>query len=68
MHPYEIDLPPFQPFYMDAIQESSIKIKLQMKAYWYNRKSVSHKLRRLLSTYKFSTLRDVINLTLKTDM
>lgn len=65
LHPYEIDPPPFQKFYMDEVKYSSFKNKLQLKAYWYNRKSVIPKLARLLKTYKFSTMRDVINESVK---
>jgi polysaccharide deacetylase family protein (PEP-CTERM system associated) len=68
MHPYEIDPPPFQPFYMDAVRKSSNNNKIQLYAYWYNRKSVIPKLGRLLNSYKFDTLRNVINVTLKTTL
>ncbi|UCH15448.1 MAG: DUF3473 domain-containing protein [Bacteroidales bacterium] len=68
MHPYEIDTPPFQQFYMDAIRKTSLKNKMQLKAYWFNRKSVIPKLRRLLGRYNFNTLRNVINLTLRTNI
>ncbi len=68
MHPYEIDLPPFQQFYMDAVRKSLLKDKIKLKTYWYNRKSVIPKLRRLLETYKFGTMRNVINNTLETEI
>lgn len=68
LHPYEIDPPPFQKFYMDAIQRSSLSVKVQMRKYWFNRESVMPKLNRLLSTYRFTSLRDVINSQLSVTM
>lgn len=68
LHPYEIDPPPFQEFYMDAVRKSTLMNKLQLNAYWFNRKSVIPKLRRLLGKYNFKTLREVINSTLNTDL
>lgn len=68
LHPYEIDPPPFQDFYMDAIRKSSLQNKLQLKAYWLNRTSVFPKLRRLLAKYNFNTLQEVINNTINTDL
>ncbi len=64
MHPYEIDIPPFQQFYMDAVKKTSFKKKLQLQAYWYNRNSVIPKLKKLLNTYKFNTLSNIIKTTL----
>lgn len=61
LHPYELDIPPFQEFYMNEVRKSSMMNKLQLKAYWYNRSSVIPKLRRLLGNYRFTTLKDVIN-------
>jgi len=61
LHPYEIDQPPFQKFYMDKIQQSSLKRRVQLSIYWYNRKSVVPKIKRMLQTYHFSTLGSVIN-------
>jgi polysaccharide deacetylase family protein (PEP-CTERM system associated) len=68
LHPYEIDTPPFQKFYMDEVQKSSLKNKWQLKAYWFNRTTVIPKLRCLLSTYKFNTLCNIINLSLKINL
>jgi len=68
MHPYEIDPPPFQEFYMDAVRKSSIKSKFKLRTYWFNRASVIPKLTRLLRTYKFDTLRNVIESTLMVDL
>ena len=65
LHPYEIDLPPFQQFYMDAVRKSPFRNKVKLKTYWFNRKSVIPKLRRLLETYKFDTMRNVIEDALK---
>jgi polysaccharide deacetylase family protein (PEP-CTERM system associated) len=67
MHPYEIDLPPFQDFYMDAIYSTSCIKQLMIKRYWFNRHSVIPKLIRMLNTYRFNTLRNVISETLKTE-
>ena len=64
IHPYEIDSPPFQKFYMDAVRKSSFKYKIQLKTYWFNRETVIHKLRRLLETYEFNTMCNVINRTI----
>ena len=68
LHPYEIDTPPFQQFYMEEVSHSSIRDKLKLQGYWFNRKSVIPKLRSLLSTYKFNTIRDIINERLNTDI
>ena len=61
MHPYEIDTPPFQDFYMNAVRSSSFHNKLQLKMYWYNRHTVFPKLKKLLEDYEFTTLKNVIN-------
>jgi polysaccharide deacetylase family protein (PEP-CTERM system associated) len=68
LHPYEVDLPPFQGFYMDAVSRSTLKNKLQLKAYWFNRKSVIPKLEKLLTAYKFDTLESIIANSLKTKL
>lgn len=68
LHPYEIDRPPFQQFYMDEIRRSALKDRIKLKSYWYNRRTVIPKLRRLLETYKFNTMCHVINNTLKTQI
>jgi polysaccharide deacetylase family protein (PEP-CTERM system associated) len=67
LHPYELDIPPFEQFYMDAVNNASLKKQFQVKALWYNRKSMIPKLRSLLSMYKFSTLNNVIKIVLKTE-
>lgn len=67
LHPYEIDPPPFQQFYMDEVSRTGLKNRMKLKGYWFNRKSVVPKLRKLLSTYSFDTLWSVINTQLKTD-
>jgi len=61
LHPYEIDQPPFQKFYEDKIHQSSLKRRIQLSIYWYNRNSVVPKIKRMLQTYNFSTLSSVIN-------
>jgi len=61
LHPYEIDTPPFQQFYMDELSKSDLKSRLKLRGYWFNRKTVMPKLRRLLASYQFSTLGNVIN-------
>lgn len=66
MHPYEIDCPPFQNFYMDEVRASSLRNKLQLKMYWFNRQSVYPKLNKLLVDYEFTTLRNLINTRLST--
>lgn len=68
LHPYEIDPPPFQQFYMDQVRYSSVRDKLKLKAYWFNRASVVPKLRNLLGTYRFNTMRQVINSRLNTEI
>lgn len=68
MHPYEIDPPPFQQFYMDAMHRASIKDKIELKGYWYNRRSVIPKLSRLLSAYKFASLWDLISENLRAEL
>lgn len=66
LHPYEIDPPPFQQFYMDEVSHSSLKSRLKLKGYWFNRRTVIPKLRNLLSSYRFNTMESVINTQLKT--
>lgn len=65
LHPYEIDPPPFQDFYMEKVRRSSTKSKMKLKGYWFNRKSVVPKLRKLLESYRFNTLNSVIHTQLK---
>jgi polysaccharide deacetylase family protein (PEP-CTERM system associated) len=66
LHPYEIDPPPFQKFYMDAVNHTSFQNRMKLKRYWFNRKSVMPKLRKLLHSYSFNTLESVINTQIKT--
>lgn len=68
LHPYEIDPPPFQDFYMDEIRNSSFRERVKLRGYWYNRRSVIPKLRNLLDNYHFTTLREVINSKLQTSL
>jgi hypothetical protein len=68
MHPYEIDSPPFQDFYMDAVRSSSFRDRLRLNMYWFNRHSVFPKLGKLLDEYEFTTLRNVINTKLGTNL
>jgi polysaccharide deacetylase family protein (PEP-CTERM system associated) len=67
LHPYEIDPPPFQEFYMEEVRNSSLRKRWKLKAYWYNRKTVVPKLRKLLGRYRFDTLHNVIQSTLGKD-
>jgi len=67
LHPYEIDPPPYQQFYMDEISHSSFKSKMKLKGYWFNRSTVVPKLRKLLSSYRFNTMSSVIQTQLKTE-
>ena len=67
MHPYEIDPPPFQQFYMDEVSRSSVKSKMKLKGYWFNRRTVVPKLRKLLASYRFNTMKSVINTLLNTE-
>jgi len=60
LHPYEIDCPPFQEFYMDALGKSTLKEKIKLHSYWFNRKTVIPKVRRLLGTFNFDSLSRVI--------
>lgn len=66
LHPYEIDSPPYQQFYMDEVSQSSFKNRMKLRGYWFNRKTVVPKLRNLLDTFHFDTMRSVINIQLKT--
>lgn len=66
LHPYEIDPPPFQQFYMDEVRNASLRSRMRLKGYWFNRQSVMPKLKKLLHTYRFSTLEHVINTQLNT--
>lgn len=68
LHPYDIDPPPFQKFYMDKVRKASFIDKAHFKLYWLNRRTVIHKLTNLLNEYSFNTLRNVINDNLKTDL
>jgi polysaccharide deacetylase family protein (PEP-CTERM system associated) len=67
MHPYEIDIPPFQEFYMDAVRNTSFRNKLKLRMYWFNRQSVYPKLSRLIREFRFAPLREVISSRLGTD-
>lgn len=67
LHPYEVDPPPFQQFYMDEVSRSSLKSRMKLNGYWFNRRTVVPKLRKLLASYRFNTMRSVINTQLKTE-
>jgi polysaccharide deacetylase family protein (PEP-CTERM system associated) len=66
MHPYEIDPPPFQDFYMDEVRASSFRNKLQLRMYWFNRNSVYPKLKKLLADNEFTSLKSLISARLST--
>ena len=68
IHPYEIDPPPFQNFYMNEVNSSSFKTRFKIKKYWFNRSSVLFKLSSLLGQYRFTTLRELINQRLNIDL
>lgn len=68
LHPYEIDTPPFQKFYMDAVDQSILKNRFQIKSYWFNRSTVLPKLKRLLQDFKFNSLQNIINDTLEVNI
>jgi polysaccharide deacetylase family protein (PEP-CTERM system associated) len=68
MHPYEIDSPPFQDFYMNAVRNSSFRARFRLNKYWFNRHTVYPKLGKLLDAYKFTSLKNVINTQLGTDL
>jgi polysaccharide deacetylase family protein (PEP-CTERM system associated) len=68
MHPYEIDTPPFQDFYMEAVKQASLRYRLQLNMYWFNRKSVYPKLKKLLREFRFTSLRNVINSRLQLEL
>ncbi|MBN2167179.1 MAG: DUF3473 domain-containing protein [Marinilabiliaceae bacterium] len=61
LHPYEVDTPPFQDFYMEQVSKASFREKIKLKTYWYNRDTVVPKLSMLLDKYKFDTLYNVIS-------
>jgi polysaccharide deacetylase family protein (PEP-CTERM system associated) len=67
LHPYELDPPPFQQFYMEEVSNTSLKNRMKLKGYWFNRRTVVPKLRKLLASYQFNTMRSVINTQLKTE-
>lgn len=67
MHPYEIDIPPFQEFYMDAVRNTSVRNKLKLRMYWFNRQSVYPKLGKLIGEFRFAPLKEVIGNRLGTD-
>jgi len=62
IHPYELDTEKYPEFYFKALQEQSLWTQLKMKSMWINRKNTIHKLDRLLSSFKFSTMRDFLML------
>jgi len=61
LHPYEIDRPPFQSFYMQEIKRAPMKYRIKIRGYWFNRRSVMPKIENLLQTYQFDTVQKVIN-------
>ena len=46
---------------MEEIRKTSIKSRMKLKGYWFNRSTVMPKLRKLLETYRFSSLGRVID-------
>jgi len=68
LHPYEIDPPPFDDFYMKAYRQAPLKTRIQLKKYWINRTSVTNKIRKLLQDFEFNTLNNVINESLRVDL
>lgn len=68
MHPYEIDPPPFQDYYMEAVRGTSLRNRLKLNMYWFNRKSVFPKLSRLINDENFAPLREVIGRQLEVEL
>lgn len=63
MHPYEVDRERYPDFYFDALKESSMTKNLKMRSFWIKRKTVYPKLESLVKTYKFVTMKNLIDTT-----
>lgn len=61
IHPYELDTERYPDYYFEELAKSSSIKRNKMKSMWWNRKSVYGKLEKMLSNYKFSTIKNIIN-------
>jgi len=62
LHPYELDTVRYPDYYFDQLKKSGFFKRNKMKSMWINRKSVYNKLSKLLNSYNFDKLINLIDL------
>lgn len=60
IHPYEVDELRYPDYYFEELAKTNWKKRNKMKSGWIKRQSVYPKLNKLLSTYKFDTVNNII--------
>lgn len=60
MHPYELDTEKYPDFYFEELNKVGLLKREKMKSYWINRKTIYPKLERLLTSFTFAPLWDII--------
>jgi len=61
LHPYELDTERYPAYYFNQLKKSGFIKRNKMKSMWINRKSVPNKLSKLLKSYKFDKLINLID-------
>lgn len=62
LHPYELDTERYPDYYFDQLKKSGFAKRNKMKSMWINRNSVYNKLTKLLNSYEFDRLINLIDM------
>lgn len=60
MHPYELDTQRYPDYYFDELNKVGFLKQLKMRSMWVNRKTVYHKLDKLLEQYSFVPMKQLV--------
>lgn len=61
MHPYEIDPERYPDYYFEELSKAGKVKELKMRSMWINRKSVEHKLERLVTENRTCTMKSILD-------
>jgi len=61
IHPYELDTERYPQYYFDELKENNFLMNIKMRSNWLRRGSLEAKLENLLSTFSFTTMKDILH-------
>jgi len=68
LHPYELDTERYPDYYFDQLKKTGFLKRFKMKSMWVNRASVYPKLSKLLQSYEFDTMINLIRETVPEEL